>query len=141
VTAEHVAAPLLAVKQTGLWNDVTSMNWPEFRPFAALACLPAIVFLIAFGLAIDNMTAALAASSGALVVGFGAFQQGYRDPAEPMVLVCVGMKHLRRHRHAGAHVAAAGSDLRRLVEFWVGFDEHGRPRSRLARSAGQHRCW
>jgi hypothetical protein len=91
VTAEHVAASLLAVKQTGLWNDVTSMNWPEFRPFAALACLPAIVLLIAFGLAIDNMTAALAASSGALVVGFGAFQQDFRDPAEPMVLVCVGM--------------------------------------------------
>jgi hypothetical protein len=82
---------LLAVKQTGLWNDVTSMNWPKFRPFAALACLPAIVFLIASGLAIDNMTAALAASSGALVVGFGAFQQDFRNPAEPMILVCVGM--------------------------------------------------
>ena len=69
MTAEQVAAPLLAVKQTGLCNDVTSMqNWPKFRPFAAFACLPAIVFLDRVsGLANDNMTAALAASSGASV--------------------------------------------------------------------------
>jgi Fusaric acid resistance protein-like len=47
--------------------------------------------LIVVGPAVGDMTAALAASSGALVVGFGAFQQDFRDPAVPMVLVAVGM--------------------------------------------------
>jgi hypothetical protein len=89
--AEQAVARSPAVGNMGIWNDVASMNWSEFRPFAALACLPAIVLLIVFGLALDNMTAALAASSGALVVGFGAFQQDFRDPAEPMLLVCLGM--------------------------------------------------
>src|ERR1700722_21017610 len=91
VTAEQAVAPSLAARKIKIWNDVTSMNWSEFRPFAALACLPAIISLITFGLALGDMTAALAASSGALVVGFGAFQQDFRHPAEPMLLVSVGM--------------------------------------------------
>ena len=91
MTAEQAGAPLLAARKIEIWNDVTSMNWSEFRPFAALACLPAIVLLIACGLALGHMTAALAASSGALVVGFGAFQQDFRHPIVPMLLVCLGM--------------------------------------------------
>ena len=89
--AEQAGAPLLAARKIEIWNDVTSMNWSEFRPLAALACLPAIVLLIACGLALGHMTAALAASSGALVVGFGAFQQDFRHPIVPMLLVCLGM--------------------------------------------------
>src|SRR3984957_18141433 len=91
VTSEQADAPLLAARKIEIWNDVTSMNWSEFRPFAALACLPAVVLLIACGLALGDMTAALAASSGALVVGFGAFQQDFRHPIVPMLLVCLGM--------------------------------------------------
>jgi hypothetical protein len=89
--AEQAVGSSPAAQKIGIWNDVTSMNWSEFRPLAALACLPAIILLIAFGLALGNMTAALAASSGALVVGFGAFQQDFRDPVVPMFLVSVGM--------------------------------------------------
>jgi hypothetical protein len=91
VTAEQAVAPSLAARKIKIWNDVTSMNWSEFRPFAALACLPAIILLIACGLTLGNMTAALAASSGALVVGFGAFQQDFRHFIVPMLLVCLGM--------------------------------------------------
>jgi len=64
VTAEQAGAPLLAARKIEIWNDVTSMNWSEFRPLAALACLPAIVLLIACGLALGHMTAALAATRG-----------------------------------------------------------------------------
>ena len=67
------------------------MSWPDFQPVAALACVPAVILLIAAGLAFGDMTAALAASSGALAVGFGAFQQGFRDPAVPMLLACLGI--------------------------------------------------
>jgi len=67
------------------------MGWAEFRPLEALACLPAIILLLASGLALDDPLAGLAASSGALVVGFGAFQQDFRDPAVPMILVSIGM--------------------------------------------------
>lgn len=91
MTAGQAVAPSLPTKKTGIWNDVASMNWSEFRPIEALACVPAIISLITFGLALGDMTAALAASSGALVVGFGAFQQDFRHPAEPMLLVSVGM--------------------------------------------------
>jgi hypothetical protein len=55
-----------------------SMNWAELQPLAALAYLTAIILLIASGLAVGDMTAALLASSGALVVGFGAFQRDFR---------------------------------------------------------------
>jgi hypothetical protein len=89
--AGQAVAPSLPAEKTGIWNDVASMNWSEFRPVEALACVPAIISLITFGLALGDMTAALAASSGALVVGFGAFQQDFRHPAEPMLLVSVGM--------------------------------------------------
>jgi Fusaric acid resistance protein-like len=89
--AGQAVAPSLPAEKTGIWNDVASMNWSEFRPIEALACVPAIISLITFGLALGDMTAALAASSGALVVGFGAFQQDFRHPAEPMLLVSVGM--------------------------------------------------
>jgi hypothetical protein len=91
VTAEQAVAPSLAAGKIKIWNDVTSMNWSEFQPFAALSCLPAIILLIACDLALGDMTAALAASSGALVVGFGAFQQDFRHPIVPMLLVCLGM--------------------------------------------------
>lgn len=91
VMAGQAVAPSLPAEKTGIWNDVASMSWSEFRPVEALACVPAIISLITFGLALGDMTAALAASSGALVVGFGAFQQDFRHPAEPMLLVSVGM--------------------------------------------------
>jgi hypothetical protein len=55
-----------------------SMNWAELQPPAALAYLTAIILLIASGLAVGDMTAALLASSGALVVGFGACQRDFR---------------------------------------------------------------
>jgi hypothetical protein len=89
--AGQAVAPPPPAKNTGIWNDVASTKWSEFRPGEALACVPAIIPLTTFGLVLGDMTAALAASSGALVVGFGAFQQDFRDPAEPMLLVSVGM--------------------------------------------------
>ncbi len=91
VCAPGVGSAPSELRETGIWHDAASMSWPEFRPAAALACLPAIVLLIAVGLALGDMTAALAASSGALVVGFGAFQQDFRSAVAPMVLVAAGM--------------------------------------------------
>jgi len=85
VTAEQAVAPSLAATKIKIWNDVTSMSCSEFRPFAALACLPAIILLIVYGLSLGNMTAALGASSGALIVGFGAFQQDFRHFTVPML--------------------------------------------------------
>ena len=43
MTAEQA----VAARKIKTWNDVTNMNWSEFRPFSALACLPAIILLIA----------------------------------------------------------------------------------------------
>ena len=89
--AEQAGAPSLAAKKIEIWNDVTSMNWSEFRPVAALACLPAIVSLIACGLALGHMTAALAASSGALVVGVRSVPTGLSSPHRADALGFLGM--------------------------------------------------
>lgn len=71
-------------------SDATTVNWAEFHPVAAL-CLPAIAILLGAGLILGWPQAALAATSGALIAGFGFFQQVSNRRGSIMLLVVAGM--------------------------------------------------
>ncbi|HET6607570.1 MAG TPA: FUSC family protein [Rhodopila sp.] len=72
-------------------NDAAAVNWAEFHPVAALCCLPAIAILLGAGLILGWPQAALAATSGALIAGFGFFQQVSNRRGSVMLLVVTGM--------------------------------------------------
>jgi hypothetical protein len=72
------------------WTETLRLDWTEFRPIEALYCLPAILGLLVLGLLIGQQFPALVASTGALTVGFGAFQRMFRDPRTPMIAVAIG---------------------------------------------------
>jgi hypothetical protein len=65
------------------------MAWAEFQPAEAAACLPVIVGLLIAGVLTDLVVPAMVASTGAFVVGFGAFQTQFRDTRVPMLTVTV----------------------------------------------------
>jgi hypothetical protein len=60
--------------------------WHEFRPGDAIWCTTAIICIMCPGLATGQLVLALVASTGALVVGFAAFQQYLRTPMIAMAL-------------------------------------------------------
>jgi hypothetical protein len=72
-------------------SDAAAVNWEEFHPIAALCCLPAIAILLSAGLVLGWPQAALAATSGALIAGFGFFQQVSNRRGSMMLLVVAGM--------------------------------------------------
>lgn len=72
------------------WRRAFQPDWREFRPIAALACVPAIVGLQVLGVMLGEVVPALVASTGALAVGFGAFQPQFRHPNTPMIAVALG---------------------------------------------------
>ncbi len=63
----------------------------EFHPIAALYCLPAIITVVLAGQLSDRALEGLIAASGALTVGFGAFQHLTRLRAAPMLLAAAGV--------------------------------------------------
>ncbi len=71
-------------------HDAVTCDWSRFEPVAALYCLPAIAVLLAVGQFTDHSIEGLIAASGALVVGFGAFQHLTRLRAAPMLLAAAG---------------------------------------------------
>lgn len=72
-------------------HDAVTCDWTRFMPVAALYCLPAIIGLLIAGQLSGHTVEGLIAASGALTVGFGAFQHLTRLRAAPMVLAAVGM--------------------------------------------------
>jgi hypothetical protein len=79
VTAGHAVDALMA------------QQWHVWHPLPALHCVPAIVLILAGGLAIGQSGVALAAAGGAFSVGFGGFQRLSRWSLTPMVLAALGM--------------------------------------------------
>ncbi len=73
------------------WHDAVTCDWTRFMPVSALYCLPAIVGLLIAGQLSGHTVEGLIAASGALTVGFGAFQHLTGLRAAPMVLAAVGM--------------------------------------------------
>lgn len=65
--------------------------WTELEMPKALLCLPALALILGLGVATGNERAALVATSGALSVGFGCFQQFTHHRNAPMLLAALGM--------------------------------------------------
>jgi hypothetical protein len=72
------------------WRQTFQPNWQEFQPVAAFYCLPGILGILTAGLLSGHAMPALVAASGALAVGFGAFQVQFRHPRTPMIAVTIG---------------------------------------------------
>jgi fusaric acid resistance family protein len=66
---------------------------PEFAEdaFGSVLCLPAIAVLLVAGIASGHAGGAVVAASGAISVGFGAFQRFTRSKSAPMLLAALGM--------------------------------------------------
>ena len=72
-------------------GDVIKLQREEFHFVAAACCVPAIVIILVWGLVNGQPYAALAATAGALSVGFGLFQRLSSFATAPMLLALVGM--------------------------------------------------
>lgn len=71
-------------------GDAFAFNWAAAQPVAALYCLPGILLPLIAGRLLGSEVAGLIAASGALVVGFGAFQRLPHFRTGPMLLAGVG---------------------------------------------------
>jgi uncharacterized membrane protein YccC len=94
------------------------LHWSAEGPRTALLCLPAVALTLGFGLGFGQPAAGMVAASGALSVGFGAYQQLSSMRALPMILAALGM----------ALSALAGSVLgdhplafAAMLALWAGF--------------------
>lgn len=65
-------------------------DWTAAHPLAAVYCLPGILVPLAAGEALGARVDGLVGASGALIVGFGAFQRLTRLRAGPMLLAAFG---------------------------------------------------
>jgi hypothetical protein len=72
-------------------HDAATFDWSRFQPLAALYCVPAIVGLLVAGQLSGRTLDGLIAGSGAITVGFGAFQHLTRLRAAPMLLAAGGI--------------------------------------------------
>jgi len=72
-------------------NALVTHQWQVWHPLPALHCVPAIVLILAAGLAAGQPGVALAAAGGAFSVGFGGFQRLSRWSVTPMMLAALGM--------------------------------------------------
>jgi hypothetical protein len=68
-----------------------AVQWSALDARRALLCLPALGIILAAGILLGRPDAAMAALSGALSVGFGAFQSFTHHRSAPMVLAALGM--------------------------------------------------
>jgi uncharacterized membrane protein YgaE (UPF0421/DUF939 family) len=84
----------------------------------ALLCLPAIALCLAGGVGAGQSAAGMVAASGALSVGFGAFQQLSALRALPMILAALGMALSALIGSVlGGHALAFAA----MVALWAGF--------------------
>jgi MFS family permease len=74
-----------------LSRDLFVTDWSQSRAVSSLPCTPAIAITLLGGLAIGNPIAGMIAASGAMSVGFGAFQRLGRSRVMPMPWATVGM--------------------------------------------------
>lgn len=72
-------------------HDAVTFDWSRFEPLAALYGMPAIVGILVAGQLSGHRLDGLIAGSGAITVGFGAFQHLTRLRAAPMLLAAGGM--------------------------------------------------
>ena len=94
------------------------LRWSAEGSGTALLCLPAIALCLACGIAARQPAAGMVAASGALSVGFGAFQQLSALRALPMILAAGGMTVSTLLGSAlGSHAAAFAVTL----AVWAGF--------------------
>lgn len=66
-------------------------EWAKLAPQAGLPLVPALLIILALGVAFDQPAAAAIATAGAFTTGFGAFQQFTRSRFGPMLFAAVGI--------------------------------------------------
>lgn len=91
VEATTPPPPAAAPAPPNQFGALLAHAWHAFHPGPALYCLPAVVALLAVGVAAGQNAAAMLAAAGAFSVGFGAFQRFTRLHVAPMLLAAVGM--------------------------------------------------
>jgi hypothetical protein len=71
-------------------RESAALQWPQLTVGLAWRLAPAMVLVLAAGLALGNAQAGAIAAGGALIVGFGAFQQFAGSRAAPMLMALLG---------------------------------------------------
>jgi hypothetical protein len=72
-------------------RDILKTDWSQARAISSLPCTVAIAVALSAGLAAGKPTAGMVAASGAMSVGFGAFQRLGHSRVTPMFWASVGM--------------------------------------------------
>ncbi len=72
-------------------RDTLTTDWSQNRAVASLPCTVAIAAALLGGLSIGKPLAGMVAASGAMSVGFGAFQRLGRSRLRPMLWASIGM--------------------------------------------------
>ena len=72
-------------------RQALSIDWSQVTLREAVRLVPAVILTLAAGLWLGDPAQAAIATSGACVVGFGAFQQFVGAPTAPMLLAAAGM--------------------------------------------------
>src|SRR4051812_50215081 len=72
-------------------RDIVKTDWSQTRAISSLPCTVAIAIALLAGLVAGKPLAGMVAASGAMSVGFGAFQRLGRSRVMPMLLASVGM--------------------------------------------------
>src|SRR4051812_50099905 len=72
-------------------RDIVKTDWSQTRAISSLPCTLAIAIALLAGLAAGKPLAGMVAASGAMSVGFGAFQRLGRSRVMPMLWASIGM--------------------------------------------------
>jgi Fusaric acid resistance protein-like len=73
------------------FRDILKIDWSQTRAISSLPCTVAIALALIGGLAAGRPLAGMVVASGAMSVGFGAFQRLGRSRVMPMLWASVGM--------------------------------------------------
>ena len=73
------------------FRDSLTLKWEQNRAVSSLPCTVAIAISLVIGVAIGSPTAGMVGASGAMSVGFGAFQRLGRSRVTPMLWASIGM--------------------------------------------------
>jgi hypothetical protein len=71
--------------------EVTRLHWTQWRARQSLPCVLTIAIALAAGIAAGRPAVGMIAASGAMSVGFGAFQRLGRSRVAPMLWASIGM--------------------------------------------------
>lgn len=73
------------------FRQALSIDWSQVTLREAVRLIPAVILTLVAGLWLGDPAQSAVATSGAFVVGFGAFQQFTGAPTVPMLLATIGM--------------------------------------------------